>query len=113
MEIVALIAAVLIVFGVWAIVEHSAVELGRSSDAGAEWRRFKRHWQILGLLIGGGTVLAVLWAVSVKAALITLGGLFLAYTVFRYVVQGNPLLQRYFLVPAAKHGASTDRPEKA
>ena len=107
-EIILIIAAIILVLLIWGFVEHAAVEVGRSSEKQA-WRpRYKRRWQVVGILLAAGLVISAYCYVSYTAALVTIGVLLVGYfIVFRYLLERSSAMQRCFLKDHVSPNAST------
>lgn len=97
MEIIALIAAAILVLIVLGTIDHSAAEFGRSVEGGAPRPRYKPHWQAVALIVANGLVIAAYFYSGITAAALTTGALFLSYIVFRLFLFRSPRMQRRFL----------------
>ena len=107
MEIIAIIAAIVLLLLIWGFVEHAVVEVARSQES-QTWRpRYKTLWQVLGILVAAGLVISAFCYVSYIAALVTLGLLYPAYIVFRYLLERSSAMQRCFLRDHVSSKAST------
>ena len=107
MEIIALVTAALLFLVVWGFVEYATLQISRSDDRRGEGPRYKRHWQIAGLFTANALVVAALWLVSALAAALTAGGLFMAWIVFRFLLERSSTMQRLFLKRPLRSDAST------